>query len=163
MDRAYQISWLLERYGGLLRGLVGVPLEQAWLVLDEPNMVIHPASPIVLNLGGTQVELWSVYLTDFTMTSGEIDIRQAPFNWNGESPFGAAWSTDASPLVASRVGRVVSAVTFLSEPANHCRGVEIQFFDGSLLVVANYFDELFLGDEVPSDFGFARTAVGRPC
>ncbi len=159
MKDAHQIDSLLKKYGDVLRLLRGAPLREAWLVLDEQHSAVHPASPLVLVFDRVQIELWSIYLTDFTITTAEIDIRKPPFIWNGDGQSDGAWTADASRIVSSRVGRVVSNVALLAEPENHCRGLELAFDDGAALVAANSFDELFLGEEVPAICGLSRIGL----
>ncbi len=149
MKIATRLDDVLAEHGGLLGGLKGQAIERAWAVWYEPDDDLHPSSPVVLQIGGRNVELWSIYISEFGVTCDALDLALPPFYWIDRPDVASRWVDDRlAPLRRAR-GQVVRRVRLLAT-GDLCGGIELAFDRWELRVV-NHVDDMLVTDQ-PYDF-----------
>jgi hypothetical protein len=154
---ATRLDDVLAEHGSLLRGLTGQPIERAWAVWYEPSDDLHVSSPVVLRIGGHNVELWSIYVSEFGVTCDTLDLARSPFYWLERPDAASQWVDDRPAPLRRAQGQVVRRVRLLATD-DFCGGIELGF-DGWELRVLNQVDEMAVTDQ-SLDFNARWIEVG---
>ncbi|HJZ58767.1 MAG TPA: hypothetical protein VKE74_27740 [Gemmataceae bacterium] len=145
MNIATRLTEVLTQHRARLRALVGQPVESSRVVWYAPWDGMHAASPVVLRVGGRNLELWSIAAAEFGFTWDELDLKRAPFYWVGHQDPQSSWAEDAvGPLWRAR-GQVIRGVRLISAD-NRCGGVEFAF-DGWALTLFTESDTMQITDQ----------------
>jgi hypothetical protein len=148
MKIATRLTEVLAQHRDRLRSLVGQPVESSRVVWYARWDSLHPASPVVLRVGGRNLELWSIGSTEFGFTWDELDLKQAPFYWVGQPDTESTWVEDAVPALWRARGQVIKGVRLIAN-GDRCGGVEIAF-DGWAITCFTESDSLQISDQPPA-------------
>jgi len=145
MEIATRLTEVLSLHRKRLRSLVGQTVESAWVVWYDPWDALHAASPIVLQFGHCQLELWSIYVAEFGFTWNSLDLKRPPFYWIGRPDTESRW-VEAPMLPLQRTcSEVIQRVRLI--PADDlCAGVEFGFSEWALTLVTE-LDDLCITDK----------------
>jgi len=143
-----RVDLLLAAYEASLREIRGQKVISTWSVwFDEWNEA-HTCSPVVLQLGSGYLELWPIYVCEFSLSWNTIDLSKPPFVWLRQPQSGTRWVNSYEPLLQDTRDKIIGDVGLLTVN-NTCNGIRFQIGDSSL-VIQNVLDELVI----------SRSAVG---
>ncbi len=140
------VEELLTARGDVLRQIRGQKVVDIWLAwFDEWNEV-HTCSPVVLQLESGCLELWTIYVCEFSITWNTINLSQAPFSWLDEPQGKTRWVNNSEPLLQNVKGKIIQDISILAA-GKTCNGICFKLDDRNL-VIQNGLDELVIADSI---------------
>ena len=174
-DRAFveTADELEKRHGTLLRSLVGESVEGSWVAWENNDDEWFPDEPVVLRVGGRNVEFVHSKLSSLWIDIDSIDIATEP-SWWADWDFDLEWRRDAHPALQVARGRQIEWVEivehfFTTRPAGRAgpetggwvlSGVGFGLAGDAYLEVFNALDQNGLGQALQSGSGYRRRRVG---
>lgn len=146
---------LLSTQRDALKAVIGKQVQDISVAWYQPLDCIHAASPIIIHFDETNLELWTIYVSEFSLSWNTIDLDKPPFYWlkhNVDSE--SIWKKEA-PEVASLKGKTIRRI-HLWKFNDWCSGMRITHETGSLFV-HNSADELCIDESLPD--GFDETSL----
>lgn len=117
------------------------------MVWYDPWDALHAASPVVLRVGGRNLEMWSIYVAEFGFTWDSLDLTQPPFYRVGRPDPESLWVEAPQPALRHACGEVIRGVRLI--PADDlCAGVEFAF-GGWALTLFTELDDLIITGDLP--------------
>lgn len=128
----------------LLTSLSGDSIESTYLIEDVDNSLIHPASPLILITSRIQLELWSVYLNEFSLSANEIDLGNPPFYWldNYSSESNNRWLENPLSVLRDIIGKTITS-SYLISNGEVCNGIAISLNNGKFIAINDFDNFVF--------------------
>lgn len=133
---------LKDQIGGVLTNLLGRKVDAIWLASDSKSSLVHPSTPVVFLFQGIQLELWSIYLSEFSVSVNTLDLEKPPFYWSENGVVGYEWVCNEFEIFTEVVGSTIVSVELL-ERKGFCQGIKLEFEKCSL-TVCNDCDNIVL-------------------
>src|SRR5688500_3354160 len=96
-----ELQTLLSLHGDALRSLVGQRIERSWIAWDRTYDRWLAGEPVVLEIGGRQLEIQWTKIGEVAITQGRVDLR-SPHEWKTfwaeVGGFDVEWRQDALPV-----------------------------------------------------------------
>lgn len=166
---------LLREHGLLLRSLIGQRLECSWVAWQTEDDEWFNDEPVILRIGGRNVELVLTELSSAWVGVNTIDVESAPNWFDCWEDYPLAWRKNAHPVLAGASEHIVVGVEvveylFKTRPVDGSgpetaawvlSGLGFDLANGGYVDLFNALDEHGLSNERNESADFRRTALSR--
>jgi hypothetical protein len=168
----YQSAEQLEsELGAELHNLIGMPLESVWLMWDAIDDEWFADGPVILGLGGRQLEVCAYRFETLFVSLDAID-RSKPLDWyagadSDGAPFDLRWVENPpidglNDIVGRKIQRIGAGEyawelsETMSLPPWHLASMEFEL-EGACFAIENALDENALRFSAPAESEIRRT------
>ncbi|MEH7380970.1 hypothetical protein V7138_10855 [Bacillus sp. JJ1533] len=144
---------LIKQHAQHLRILIGTKLEGIWTVHEATDGEIWADCPVILGIGGKQVELCS-FKDGFSITWNKIDIKKK-LNWYGSEELHLVWEKNRVEDLSINLGKQIKEIEIIETSPGSLHGIGFQM-GSSYFSVFNGFDETQFSYERDKDLLYTK-------
>lgn len=125
-----------------LKSIKGEKISTIKLVKYIPWNTYHTSSPIVLNISNRNLELWSIYTSEFSIRWDTIDFKKSPFHWIDKSDKESQWVSELPKILSAIVEQRIQSVSLI-QGGSYCNGISLNLERG-LFTASNSCDNMYI-------------------